>query len=116
MLTELYSLLFTLYFLFSERFCERFTNGQRLYYEQDHFSPGKTPNRNRKEQIMLNPSMLEIMVDDIQTERRHEADLDRLSKAGKTAARFQERLSHFLVTLGAKEKKQPQAQTLASKF
>jgi hypothetical protein len=64
---------------------------------------------------MLNPTMLEIMVDDIQTERRHEADLDRLSKAGKTAGRFQERISHFLATLGAKEKEQPQIQTSASK-
>ena len=64
---------------------------------------------------MLNPSMLEIMVDDIQTERRHEADLDRLSKAGKTAARFQERIGHFLISLRAKEKEQPQPRTSASK-
>ena len=64
---------------------------------------------------MLTPTILEIMVDDIQTERRHEADLNRLSKAGKTAARFQERIGHFLVTLGAMGKEQPQAKTSASK-
>ena len=64
---------------------------------------------------MLNPIILEVMVDDIQMERRHEADLDRLSKAGKTAARFQERIGHFLVSLGAKGKEQPQARTSASK-
>jgi hypothetical protein len=64
---------------------------------------------------MLNPTILEIMVNDIQTERRHEADLDRLGKASKTTARFQERIGHFLVTLRAKEKKQPQPQTSTSK-
>jgi hypothetical protein len=64
---------------------------------------------------MLNPISLEIMVDDIQTERRHEADLDRLGKTSKTTARFQERIGRFLVTLGAKGKEQPQAQTSAIK-
>jgi hypothetical protein len=53
---------------------------------------------------MLNPISLEIIVEDIQVERRHEADMERLAKCGKSGLRFQGRLSHFLTELGRQEK------------
>lgn len=64
---------------------------------------------------MLNPTMLEIMVDDIQMERRHEADLGRLSRMGKTTSRFQERIGHFLIAFRTKDKEQVQDGASSSK-
>lgn len=56
---------------------------------------------------MLSPISLEIIVEDIQVDRRREAKMERLAKSGKSGFRLQERLGHLLTALDYPEKEQP---------